>query len=381
LLRPLGLVARRQRKWGQNPGLLEFLLSDFIGAPGRPLYIASDPRDIIFGLLSIASDAEYLGLQPNYIQTTVEVYAAATRAIVERCPHYSLDYSAFPKDIDDLPTWVPNWQRVGRLGISYTHPVSYRNLFNGSAGRAQTPSSGLLPTPLQGIPAWRILQQRRFSVDVVTAAFASDQHGVGTKGEPAPTLARALASQDEQRTRILQAILVFVFAAHPYLDATELETVLWRTLTANYPIADKYNTLYDILAVRIFRQQPIPINTLTKEDVSFILRSTPPYPRRPDPAAATQAQVDKYSELLLHRASSTYRGRTLFATAGGRLGLGPEKIQTGDVVTILLGTAVPIVLRPATAGCFTFVGGAYVHGIMNGEFMDRNPREEDFDIV
>lgn len=159
------------------------------------------------------------------------------------------------------------------------------------------------------------------------------------------------------------------------------ETVLWQTLVADYPIADKYNTRYNTLAARIFRQQPAPVDSLTEEEVNFMLHHTPPYPRWPNPAAATQAQVDKYSELFLRRASDTCRGRTLFATAGGRLGLGPERMQTGDVVTILFGTTVPIVLRPAAAGCFTFVGGAYVHGIMNGEFMDRNPREEDFDIV
>ncbi|KAK4032503.1 heterokaryon incompatibility protein-domain-containing protein [Parachaetomium inaequale] len=377
LFRLRGLVARRQRRRNQKAGLLEFLLSDFLGAPGRPFYMASDPRDIIFGLLGVAADTERLGLRPDYTQTVAEVYTAATRAMVERCPQYSLDYCAFPKDMDDLPTWVPDWQRVGRFGLAYGRPMSYRNLFNSSADRVQPPPTGLFPTPAEGIPAWRVLRQRGCSVDVVATVFAGDEQCSCT--EPALTLSRALAWQGEQRTRILQAILKFAIAAHLELDGAQLETVLWRTVVADFVSVERCTVDYDALAVRIYRQQPVPVATLTEAQVGFMLRNTYPFPHRPD-AIATQVKVDEYSGLLLRIAAATCRGRTLFATAGGRLGLGPENVQTGDVVTILLGTPVPIVLRPA-ADRFRYVGDAYVHGIMDGQLMKGDPLEEDFDIA
>ena len=378
LFRLRGLVARRQRRRNQKAGLLEFLLSDFMGAPGRPFYMASDPRDIIFGLLGVAADMECLGLRPDYTQPVAEVYAAATRAMVERCPHYSLDYCAFPKDMDDLPTWVPDWQRVCRFGFVSGKPMSYRNLFNSSADRVQPPPpTGSLPAPPQGIPAWRVLRRRGCSVDVVTTVFAVDEHCSST--EPALALSKALAWQGEQRTRILQAILRFTIAAHLELGGAQLETILWRTVVADFMSIERCTIDYDAPAARIFRQQPVPVATLTEAQLGYMLRNTHPFTHRPDPIA-TRVKVDEYSELLLRQASTRCRGRTLFATAGGRLGLGPENVQKGDVVAILLGTPVPIVLRPA-ADCFTYVGDAYIHGIMDGQFMRGDPLEEDFDIT
>jgi hypothetical protein len=379
LFRLRGLVARRQRGRKQKTSLLEFLLSDFLAAPGRPFYMASDPRDIIFGLLGVAADTECLGLRPDYTQTVAEVYTAATRAMVERCPHYSLDYCAFPKDMDDLPTWVPDWQRVGRFGLGVPgQPMSYRNLFNSAADRVQPPPpTGLFPTHAHGIPAWRVLRQRGCLVDVVTSVFTGDEHCSST--EPALKLSKALARQGEQRSRILQAILKFTIAAHLELDGAQLETILWRTVVADSMPIERCTVDYDAPAARIFRQQPVPVATLSEAQVGYILRNTYPFPHKPDPIA-TQVKVDEYSELVLRQASASCRRRTLFATAEGRLGLGPENVRTGDVVTILLGTPVPIVLRPA-ANCFTYVGDAYVHGIMDGQFMKGDPLEEDFDIT
>ncbi|KAK3299463.1 heterokaryon incompatibility protein-domain-containing protein [Chaetomium fimeti] len=379
LFRLRGLVARRQRRRNHEAGLLEFLLSDFLAAPDRPFYEASDPRDIIFGLLGVAADTERLGLRPDYNQTVTEVYTAATRAMVERCPHYFLNYCIFPKDIDDLPSWVPDWQRVGRFGLVSTQPLSYATNFNSSAGRVQPPPTGLLPTPVNGIPAWRVLRQRGCSVDVVATVFASDEYYCTSTG-PVMTLARALVWHREQRTRILRAILNFAIAAHLELDGAQLETVLWRTIVADFVNAQRCPVDYDAPAARIFRQEPVPLATLTEAQVTYMLSRIYPFPHHPDPKTATQAQVDEYSEILLRQASARCRGRTLFATKGGRLGLGPENLQTGDVVTILLGTPVPIVLRPA-ANCFTYVGDTYVHGIMDGQCMEGDPVVEDFDIV
>ena len=47
-----------------------------------------------------------------------------------------------------------------------------------------------------------------------------------------------------------------------------------------------------------------------------------------------------------------------------------------DIVAIIIGTSVSIILRSLLIGRFEFVGEAYVHGIMDGEYMDTNLREE-----
>jgi hypothetical protein len=119
-----------------------------------------------------------------------------------------------------------------------------------------------------------------------------------------------------------------------------------------------------------------------------------------------------YVELI----TETMRGRCLFLTQLGYIGIGAVNVQAGDVVCILSGTRIPFLLRPSSgrvatfqdgiasiAGCynvqndnvfnvhvrniadepskhctFELVGDAYVHGLMNGEAAKKlGPRLED----
>jgi len=64
-------------------------------------------------------------------------------------------------------------------------------------------------------------------------------------------------------------------------------------------------------------------------------------------------------------------GRCFFTTASGHIGLGRDDVQPGDMVCVLYGCQLPVVLRPQAGGDmvrpFTFHGGAYVDGVMDGE--------------
>jgi hypothetical protein len=56
-----------------------------------------------------------------------------------------------------------------------------------------------------------------------------------------------------------------------------------------------------------------------------------------------------------------------FVTESGRLGTAFHTAQKGDVVVLLEEATRPMVVRPAGQGEWTFVGPAYVHGIMQGQ--------------
>jgi len=70
------------------------------------------------------------------------------------------------------------------------------------------------------------------------------------------------------------------------------------------------------------------------------------------------------------------QGQRLFTTRKGYLGIGSSKTRIGDLACVLLGGNVPFLLRPTdelncqlqldSLAC-SFVGQAYVNGIMNGE--------------
>ena len=73
------------------------------------------------------------------------------------------------------------------------------------------------------------------------------------------------------------------------------------------------------------------------------------------------------------------QGQRLFTTRKGYFGISSSKTQVGDLACVLLGGNVPFILRDLrpidqpdcqlqhdSLSC-SFVGQAYVHGIMNGE--------------
>jgi hypothetical protein len=67
--------------------------------------------------------------------------------------------------------------------------------------------------------------------------------------------------------------------------------------------------------------------------------------------------------------------RRFFITSGGCFGLGPRNAEEGDVVFVLLGCSVPVVLR-RNGEDWSFVGEAFVAGIMDGEVAGAEPAVE-----
>ncbi|KAF1809644.1 HET-domain-containing protein [Eremomyces bilateralis CBS 781.70] len=67
---------------------------------------------------------------------------------------------------------------------------------------------------------------------------------------------------------------------------------------------------------------------------------------------------------------ATY-GRRMFYTKKGFMSLGPAICEVGDRVCLFLGGQLLYIIRPNGDGTHSFVGEAYVHGLMDGEAMDR----------
>lgn len=61
-------------------------------------------------------------------------------------------------------------------------------------------------------------------------------------------------------------------------------------------------------------------------------------------------------------------GRCFFVTTKGFVGIGVPSIRTGDLVAVLFGLSIPFILRDYEE-YQTFVGAAWVNGIMDGELI------------
>jgi len=67
--------------------------------------------------------------------------------------------------------------------------------------------------------------------------------------------------------------------------------------------------------------------------------------------------------------------RSFATTQKGYLALVPRKATPGKSVCVLRGGNVPFILNRRQDGYFELVGEAYVHGVMDGEFV-RDARKE-----
>jgi hypothetical protein len=65
-------------------------------------------------------------------------------------------------------------------------------------------------------------------------------------------------------------------------------------------------------------------------------------------------------------------GRRLFISSKGYLGVAPAAAREGDAVCVLRGGAVPFIIRKHEGeNCFTLVRESYVHGVMDGEVLQK----------
>ena len=74
-------------------------------------------------------------------------------------------------------------------------------------------------------------------------------------------------------------------------------------------------------------------------------------------------------------------GRKLVWTKTGALGLVPVHALLDDVLFIPEGGRMPIVIRHKNDNHYTFIGAAYVHGLMHGEAWTMEASREKSDIV
>lgn len=73
--------------------------------------------------------------------------------------------------------------------------------------------------------------------------------------------------------------------------------------------------------------------------------------------------------------------RRPYISKQGYVGVGPISMLPGDAICILLGAQLPYILRKAEARFYKLIGEGYVHGIMDGEYMEKTPERERFILI
>ncbi|CZR69830.1 uncharacterized protein PAC_19730 [Phialocephala subalpina] len=179
------------------------------------------------------------------------------------------------------------------------------------------------------------------------------------------------------------------FPGNPYPQETSINEVLWRTLVGNRDLQGRVApasfsrlpeihwkacgvssdfTGKDAHTVQMIR---LPIFNSVRSVCQECQIDGRDFQSYFPPQRDVGFEMTIGLEDALTRVENALTGRRLMTTTEGYLGLAIREARQGDLVAILYGCSCPVILRRRGDGTFHFVGEAYMHGIMDGEAMDR----------
>ncbi|EAA30921.2 hypothetical protein GE21DRAFT_8662 [Neurospora crassa] len=422
---------------------LGIILVAFSDETERPWYRATDPRDIVYGILGLLSndDRRPFG-HVDYKNTTwVDLFTQATRSLIEASLitrvhddiQYKLEY-CLPRPRDqpsELPSWVPDWRDVGVNGLPQsltTRPFTITDPIFKHVDACYGGRKGSYPTFFgHGNPS--AIRLRGYFVDFVTDVMQYDYQAENTLGKdrasdwlahirdftqlPESSDIQDMAGEDYVWRLVIRCHNKYFLRGWLGDDglpsSPEAACFIRRLMRQDY--SDPQTVPYTLLKSirRIEESKAVSstrsskhMNDDTARDATIVVdgkaqtKSKSVDPERLPGSNGISARdlrffMDSTIRQLFCQARS--RNSTLFKTLKGMLGIGIGDVRPGDMVVILQNAHTPFILRPRpqngdevaadrldSGSTFTLGGEAWVHGIMFGEFMKTDPKEEVFDI-
>ncbi|KAI9704530.1 MAG: hypothetical protein M1820_005604 [Bogoriella megaspora] len=318
---------------------------------GRTRHLrSSDPRDKVIALLSLA-DREDQTIQPDYEQPVRDFYrdVAGTMLTKGKCLRMlGLVEDRSQTQIEGLPSWVPDFSvtvGLGALGLD----TLYKACSESSCHAQWSNGSDLL---------------------VLNASFVDE---VGVVSE--------LYAHYE--TNFLDSFSSWFKTMAVYFGISPEYWVQDLVDAQNSPRADLYQIFWRTI-IRDEADQKHPAPAVWKQHFAstfcYFLDSEkhiqgssvniPSYwPQEPDDNGIYHCSgpPDGVRGLFLGSFASNASSRRFFVTKTGAMGLGLISTKVSDKVAVISGAPELCLLRKNSGDDFTFVGAAYVHGLMHGE--------------
>ncbi|KAE9375141.1 HET-domain-containing protein [Stipitochalara longipes BDJ] len=374
---------------------------------------ATQDRDLIYGLLGLAKDK--MGINPHYeegVQTSA-IYREVATSLLKAGHVDMLWFCQFPKskpkeNVPELPSWTPDW--AGYIQTPYGSDFSSTSHPFAASGKRKADvrlvesDEGCIK--LKGVLVGEVVVIGQLWGEI--PGLQSNQTELKQ-----PDLFSKRAPQLKTAMPFLEELNLFFDQAMSNTSGPDPETIeeaRWRTPIGDKEMEDNIGgsrratsqsceTYLEVCRrIEIQKKRPVPsekprqrrkfrwlrvLGFLLWIFVRFLFRSL----LRLFLMKKMDSKRDDSFAFPSDRGGSSYMsfmqqmyGRRAFRTENGYVGLGPAGMTTGDNVCIIFGAQVPYVLRPDGKGRYQLVGEAYIHGIMDGELIEKRADEVDFTI-
>ncbi|KAF7897186.1 hypothetical protein EAF00_005414 [Botryotinia globosa] len=339
----LGLASQREHYRSAGHGTQIF--DNLVSTRGGQCY---DPRDKIYGLLGVCSDADefhvsYTDFTANQLYHDVAINSL-TKDIRVLTP--SLVFKSIDHESLDLPSWVPDWRKrrqTNELG-TYNACGSFKFKLNKVYIKINNESRNEL-------------QIRGFSFDSLTRTSATITH---------PDLAYL---NPHNRNKSLLELWTFVSKLKHYPTSHTVFHAFWQTLVGSkidsgrFPCPDSFAEIISLLLDASTGQSP----SLAGQTYS-LRQKRPPGKGRLELANLAQRVPGHTFREVREAMKFVLKNRRWGITRKGYFGLFPRYAEEGDIVCVMDGCVVPYLLRQVDGeGRYRLVGECYVFGIMDGE--------------
>ncbi|TQN67654.1 Heterokaryon incompatibility protein 6, OR allele [Colletotrichum shisoi] len=339
---------------------------------------ATDPRDLYFALLGLASDGDREEFRPDYSATFEQTALRFARTLLhEPFSEELLDHAGIADSLNgaDFPSWIPDFRRP------------WRRMTVADAAESEAAGETDFDFGFDPNEADDVLLLMGVKVDTISHATDLPRAAHLHAEQPSLWVKRDMVTLSE----LLAGIPGIEDATYP-TGETGVEAVL-RTLTFFRTGADEA----DGHGEDGEGGNEVPMTTLklayrtctaVEDDDLDGARPEREALRREIMLSGCTAKeageaLEAAAQVLINRVFPMRAALDLVLARGGRyVGMVPEGCEAGDEVWMLKGCNAPFVLRRSAEreGARRIVGAAYVHGIMSGEAVEEGVEFEPVSI-
>ncbi|KAF2811751.1 uncharacterized protein BDZ99DRAFT_519003 [Mytilinidion resinicola] len=320
--------------------------------------LATDPRDRIFALCGLSSNAAQSGLniEINYSPTQTPLHVFQKTAVAMIRHSRNLDILTIPRRSDKLnplglPSWVPDWSSNHEV-----YALCERNL--------RQPSDSLPKNDFAASSStdYELLLTANGRQLIVSGVYIDCMEKLGPScdfGEVNDATEKAKI--DGERTLAWMDI-THAESNELYKTGESRLDAYWQTFYGGH-----YGISYEEAKSLFFEHY----RRLTRNHLWLRLglsRYMGLYKAVNFVDSAVQYLSNGTGNLHRHnKLMAIQRFRRMGVSKTGYICLAPSIAEPGDSIFVLKGGAVPFLLRPSESGSWELIGEAYVHGIMKGE--------------